>query len=380
MLLKKVLRKPLLPILILLSVLIGVVLPAQFDTVIQHGQKELEKLYRNITIECSLLPQTYIGADFSLDARIGSKILAMPEVSDYYCELNCPYYFRDPGPSSGNSQAFGTNNIMNFAQKHGLILSAETMNAEFEVSQDICVVSERLLKATSRHIGDVVTIAGSEKIEQKDENAPDLQLTIVGTYQETENTDIPWNAIVIPSDCFFDSKLISTTEGILKWRMYSAFDFTIDSQYNREFDRIKSELQEIIGDKWMLYSTSRELYRAVQPMENKLDMQEKIFFILDILLTLLPGFFTILFCKKTQDEVLIPRLYGEKRWCIFLKNWFSVMDIIVLGCGIAACFVWSDCNWKQIASIILISGSAAIIIIGRNCTIHLLSLYQSSEE
>lgn len=383
MFIKRMCRKPLLPLLLLLVILLGVLFPAVWKQSIERNYKELDELYTGMVIRCKLIPQTYIGADFSLEPEIGDQFIQMDEVSGYYCELNCPYYFRDPGPSSGNSMAYGTNDIYRFAEEHKLELCfpADTIKIDFSGHKNICVVSENLLDAASRSIGDTVTVAGSVLTAEKDRSAPDLELMIVGSFK-SEDTDIPWNAIIVPKACFFDaSELISSAEGIRKWRVYTAFDFTINQAYNRTFDTVKESLQSIVGDRWLLYSTSRELYRAVQPLEKKLNMQEFLFRIMTFLFLFLPSLISFLLCTKDKNEVLIRIIYGEKTGHVFWSSWMPYIGMFFLYgiLSLAILTIIGYLNWWSIAGIIIVSIFASGIAIGWICKTKLLILYQSRE-
>ncbi len=383
MFIKRMCRKPLLPSLLLIIIMIGVLFPSVLSQSIDKSFAELDGLYEGMRIRCRLLPQTYIGADFSLDPGIGNQIAGMDEVSEYYCELNCPYYFRDPGPSSGNSMAYGTNDIYRFASNHNLTLqlSEEYEIVDFSGNENICVVSRNLLDAAYRKVGDTVTVAGSELIEKKNEKAPDLVLTIVGTFQY-ENTDVPWNAIITPSACFFDmGELITGPDGIRRWRLYTDFEFTIDSSYNRVFDSVKKTLQSIIGKEWMLYSASRELYNAVQPLEKKLDMQQMIYNLVTILFLCLPAFITILISAKDKNEVLIRIIHGEKIENVFATSCLSYAGMIwIFGVlSIAIVNLFGSFKLLYIMGMMVISMFAAAVSIGVTCKTKIITLYQARE-
>lgn len=383
MFIKRMCRKPLLPLLLLLVILLGVLFPAVLNQSIERSYKELDELYTGMVIQCKLIPQTYIGADFALEPEIGDQLTEMDEVSGYYCELNCPYYFRDPGPSSGNSMAYGTNDIYRFAEEHELELcfSADNTDIDFSGNENICVVSDDLLDAASRNIGDSVTVAGSVLMAEKDTNAPDLKLTIIGSFK-SEDTDVPWNTIIVPKACFFDvSELISTAEGIRKWRVYTAFDFKIDQAYNRTFDIVKESLQSIVGERWLLYSTSRELYRAVQPLEKKLNMQEMLFRIVTLLFLFLPALISVLLCIKDKNEVLIRIIYGEKAGHVFWSSCMPYIGMFFLYAmlSLALSKIIGYLNWRNIVGILFVSTLAAGIAIGSICKRKLVILYQSRE-
>lgn len=376
-------RKPLLPLLLFFSILTGIVFPSVLHQSIQKNYSELDNLYESMTIHCKLLPQAHLGDGFLLAPEIANRICELDSVSEYYYELNCPYYFRDPGPSSGNSTAYGTTDIHKFSENHGITLNLSSgyEDIDFSGSENICLVSQDLLKAASRSIGDSVTVAGSELREEKNENAPDLYLTIVGTFETTE-TEMPWNAIITPAACFFDTdELIYSSEGIRKWRLLTAFEFTIDSSYNREFDSVKDSLQDIIGNEWMLYSTSRELYNAIKPLENKLRMQQNIYEVLTTLLLLFPAFITILICNKEKNEMLIRMIHGEKIGEVFWTSWLSLASLIVIF-GLLSVTILSfidSINLIYIGGMSACSVLAVTISLTTTCRKRLVALYQSRE-
>lgn len=384
MFIKRICRKPMLYILLLASIFAGNTFQAVTKDSMRSNLVLLDAVYEGITIKCGLLPQTHTGAELLLDANIGRSIMELDEVREYYCEMNCPYYFRDPGPSSDNSKAFGTNNIQRFASEHGLILSSKAAEVDFSQGgdkTDICIISEELSKAASRSTGDKITVAGSETVTKKDENAPNVILTIAGTYKQ-QTSGIPWNCIIVPSACFFETgKLITTSEGIRKWQKYNAFDFAINPAYNKTFDEVKTKLRGIIGKEYMLYSSCRELESAARPLEEKLNMQGKIFNFISVILVLLPAFITLLMCKKNTDELFIRMLYGEKRLSVFIKTFLPLtVLLLLLFCFAAITANFRSCDWRYMLSVAAVSVFTAAVTIGVICKTRLLKLYQLQEE
>ncbi len=381
---KRMIRKPLLPVLLLLIVLLGILFPAVLGRSMEKNYKELEGLYEGMTIRCELLPQAQIGDDFMLETGLAKRIVRMEEVSEYDCEMICPYNLRAPGTSTRNSTAYGTNDIEWFAGKHNLNyeLSKDYEKVDFSGSEKVCLISRQLLELLALKTGDSITVAGSERIEEKDESAPDLVLTVVGTFY-SEDTDVPWNAVITPESCFFDQDgLIYTAGGVGQWRLYRAFEFFIDPSYNRTFDTVKESLQKSIGSGWMLYSTSRELFQAVQPLEKKLDMQQLVYRLVTALFLLLPAVITVLICFKNKKEILIRIVYGEGAGHVFVTYWLSVAGLLclaeVVSAGIG--FAFGNVNVWYAAAMLALSISAAAATIGIICRTRLVKLYQSSGE
>ena len=159
------------------------------------------------------------------------------------------------------------------------------------------------------------------------------------------------------------------------------FDFKIDQAYNRTFDTVKVSLQSIVGEKWLLYSTSRELYRAVQPLEKKLATQQILFRIVTLLFLFLLVLVICLLCKKDRNEVLIRMIYGEKAGRVFWTSWVPYIGVCFL-CGIlsfAIAKIIGYFNWWNIVSMLSVSILASGIAIGLTCRTKLIKLYQSRE-
>lgn len=393
-------RKPLLPLLLAVLCLLGTVFPAFLAGTIHQSLAEVDDLYRGMTIQCQLLPQATLGVQFSLGTGTAGRILDCEAVQDHYGEMYCPYYFRDPGPSSTNSLAYGTNDPERFASQYGLTLTfGEGFSPEqFAGGDNICLVSEQLLTSAGRSVGDQVTVAGSGTLEQKDEAAPDLVLTIAGTFSIGETQDggsgglrdsasndyeLQWTNILVPLACFTDPfELISTSQGVQNWRSYRAFTFTIDPAYNREFDTVKTELQQIIGRDWLLYATSRELNNAVQPMEQRLQVQQILYAVVSVLLILLPAFVMVLLCRGWKREILVRLLFGEKSGRVFASIWLPaaalVLALSAAGAGLAW-LVWRQLLW-QTAAMAALAVAAAGATVGVFCRTNLVTLYQGEEE
>lgn len=395
---KQLARKPLLPLLLAVLCLLGTLFPAFLVGTINQSLAEVDDLYRGMTIQCQLLPQATLGTAFSLGIGTAGRILDCEAVQDYYGEMYCPYYFRDPGPSSSNSMAYGTNDPERFATQYGLTLTfGEGFSPEqFAGEDNICLVSEQLLASAGRSVGDQVTVAGSSTLDQKDEAAPDLVLTIAGTFSIDETPDsgtgglrdsassdyeIAWTNILVPLACFTDPfELISTSDGVQNWKNYRVFTFTIKPEYNRDFDTVKQELQQIIGRDWLLYSTSRELNNAVQPMEQRLQVQQILYAVVSVLLILLPAFVMVLLCRGWKREVLVRLLFGEKAGRVFASIWLPAAVLALAGAGAGlAWLVWRQLLW-QTAAMAALAVAAAGATVGVFCRTNLVTLYQGEEE
>lgn len=96
MFIKRILRKPFLPALIFATILVGLIIISMLENILIKNKNRLDDLYRSITIECNLIPQDYIGAEFSLRPGIADRIIRMKEIGEYYGELKCPYYLKNP--------------------------------------------------------------------------------------------------------------------------------------------------------------------------------------------------------------------------------------------------------------------------------------------
>lgn len=253
---------------------------------------------------------------------------------------------------------------------------------EFRDHSDICMVSRHMVDEKLLALDNRITVKGSENYDEINENSPEIDLRIVGTFNNNESVIQP-NSIIVPEALFFNTdKLITTALGIQNWRNYIDFQFSINPDYNRDFENIKTELTRVLGDKWVLYSTSRELYNAAIPLEKKIDTQEKLFVLINILFMILPALFTLILCLSEKSEILIRLIFGEKKLKVIISSSLSIISMLVVYGVVLSLFLNSIelLDNKKLITIISISSIIAIIAIGYISNIKLIKLYQQRED
>lgn len=132
----------------------------------------------------------------------------------------------------------------------------------------------------------------------------------------------------------------------------------------------------------MLYSTSRELYNAAIPLEKKIDTQEKLFVLINILFMILPALFTLILCLSEKSEILIRLIFGEKKLKVIISSSLSIISMLVVYGVVLSLFLNSIelLDIKKLITIISISSIIVIIAIGYISNIKLIKLYQQRED
>lgn len=390
---KHIWRKPLLPTVLVAVILLGIVFMGMFRQSINEDKKTIDEMYLNTDLTFSVLPGINSNGALEFPISDGNKIEALEEVRHCFYYEACYYSLREPLAIAGLSMIYGTNDIVSFkeTQKLEITWKEDYDITSFQVLEDgkvPCVADSLLLESMGLQFGDTIVIAASEGDTEDNEKAAAFTLEIVGSYVSNEGTIFPYG-LITTNRIFLSSegRLLYNANMMEKFCFYRAFVVEIEPIFNREFERIEEELNEIIGEDYILYSNIRVLKQAVRPLEQKVALQEKLVLPLSMLFVLASCVVAYLTTISFQTEVFLRLLWGEKRWVVFGKMTASLCPHLLLTFLIGGFLAWeisggSLDGWLigylivEVAACLCTAAVANFIVSRQN----LIKTYQAREE
>lgn len=406
---KHMIRKPMLSLILLSLMVFGTAFLAFFRADIAAGWEQVDRLYNETQITVELVPESG-WSEIQMKTHKDIMISGMPEIKETLSIQECYYVLRDgtplPEPTEGTEDAYsdgyqvvpadthsirGTNNLPWLIEYWDL--SIEWMDGksmeDFCVTdgQAPCLVRRELLEQTGWALGDKVPVSPTPWAYELQYQAPIIELTIIGTYEEafgrTEDLDL-----LVPEESFLnDPKLLYFSE--LMYRCYyRAYAMKLDPAYNREYDRVENELEKILYDlsAYSFATNARAIENAARPLIQKLQMQELLVLPLCLLLLAAAVVAAVLLGLSLDTEVFLRLMWGEKRSTVFFRLGGAVCAWLLV-CGAVSCAAscltagtawlrWSA-GYSGITAALSLLGCA--LPLGRACGKNLVKFYQSRE-
>lgn len=333
---KHVWRKPLLPVVLIVVMLLGIVFMGMFRRSINEDKKTIEEIYLNADLSFSVLPGISSSGTLEFPVNIGNKIEALEEVEKCFYYETAYYSLREPIAVPGLSMIYGTNAIDDFEKTQELKITWKEGydSADFQVLKDEkvpCLIEESLMEIAGIELGDEIVIAPNEGDGTDKEKAPSFTMEIVGSYQN-EKGKVSTYSLIVTNRIFLseDGRFLYNNQMMQDFFFYNAFQISIKPLYNREFERVEELLEEKIGTDYILYSNARVLKQAVRPLEQKVALQEKMVLPIGMMFALASCVIVYLTVISFRTEVFLRLLWGEKRRRVFGKITLSLCPVLVL--------------------------------------------------
>lgn len=385
---KHIIRKPLLPILLVLILLFGSCFMTLFQKGIEDDKRQVENLYQNTKLVFQILPGENATSALRLDTYTGSKILALDFVDESYTRMECLYTLRQPEMLPGTGKAFGTNNPGWLATDFGLqIHYLENWNEERFLSDRSlgipCIVSDEMAEA---YFSELV-IAGAEAEGEDNPKAPDLHLVIAGTYTDPAGK-LGQGGLIVPEDIFLAKPGLLFNSNMMFDCFYRGFAFELNNAYNKQHKQVTEEIEDILGDsgKFTVYSNARILDQAIRPIERRLQIQQMLILPLGILFCIAVCILCILAAISFRTEIFLRFMWGERRFLVFIKMLLSVIAIeIVCGCMLTPILLilagqeWIVWGLRYFGVCAAASVFCSGVILLHACSENLVKLYQTRE-
>ena len=407
---KHMIRKPMLALILLAVMVFGTAFLAFFRADIAAGWEHVDRLYDDARITVELVPD--VGWDeIQMKTHKDTLILSMPEVAETLTLLDCYYILRDgtplPQPVQPELQEGveyvqeyvpaqthtirGTNNLPWMTEYWNLTIewmdgkSLENFNSQNGSAP--CLVRKELLESAGLALGDVITVSPTAFYQEVHYLAPEIGLTIVGTYSEpyghTSEKDL-----LVPEDSFLNGPKLLWNSDLMYRCYYRAYALELNPAYNREYDRVETQIEKFLYDMgaFSFASNARAIENAARPLIQKLQMQEMLVLPLCVLLILAAFVAAVLLGLSMDTEVFLRLMWGEKRAKVFaaLLCAVGVWLVICIVASVAAAYLTAGVHWLPWAA--KYCGLTAIgcligcgIPLGRACGGNLVKSYQSRE-
>lgn len=391
---KHILRKPLLPCVLLVLLVFSVCFMTLFQQSIEDNQTAVEDMYDNVQLTFQVLPGTSANGELKLRNKTVTKLQKVEGVTDCFYYLECPYSLRSPIQLANYSSVYGTNNLSFFAEERGVTITLgdgwdeDAIIHPEEGGSIPCVLEINLAGVLGVNTGDTFVIAPNADEETDPEAAPSMEMVVAGTFEDEAGLVDLYSIIVADLSFLGSPGFLYSSTMMESFYYYRTFQFLTDPIYNRDFQMLKDEINAVLkkaGD-YILYSNVRILEQAVRPLDQKIRIQQMLVTPLSILLCVATAVMAVFLCAGFSGEVFLRLLWGEKRILVWLKMIGGVIFLMAIEGLIALGLVWFVCgaNWIDWAAkyMALIVGTCfAAISIQQTifCTKNMVVFYQSKE-
>lgn len=391
---KHILRKPLLPCVLLILLVFSVCFMTLFQQSIVDNQAAVETMYNSVQLIFQVLPGTSANGVLKLRNSTAEKLLKVEGVNGCAYYMECPYSLRSPVQFANYSVAYGTNDFSFFSKERGVeITFAQGWNEDAvlnpkESAGIPCILDSLLAEALEVKGGDTFVIAPNADEDADPASAPGLTMIVAGTFVSLDGLVEPYSILVSDAAFLGRSGFLYNGPMMEEFYYYRSFHFYIDPAYNREFQTVREAVKEILekdGD-FILYSNVRILEQAVRPIEQKVRIQQMLVTPLSILLCVATAVMAVFLCAGFSTEVFLRLLWGENRTLVWLKMIGSVLLLMAAEGLVALMIVWLICGvqwigWAAQYMAVIATACFAAIAIQQTvfCTKNMVSFYQSRE-
>ena len=388
-------RRPLLPLLLVIFLAGGTCCLALFESSIERNRQTVEKLYETIQLRYRVLPgNVSSGGELRLPYYTGRDVEEMAEVGSGYGVMEARYSLCAPESISDLSVIYGTREPDWFAEERALTLTyadgwdGTAFKNDIECQEIPCIMDSYLQELLGIELGESFSIKGYQTAERDDSNAPMISLVLAGKF---ENSSLEAMSLIVPEILFLEEKGLLYTPRMKELNLhYTEFWFELKPEYNHDFVQIEAQVSEILEKRgnYLLYGNTRELTNAVQPLERKVGLQQKLVVPMAAafcVITMLAG---LLYALSLRGECFMRLLWGEKRQSVLAKNFICLCIPVLLGSvlGLGIVLVLPGCRSSMgrcsvfLAVCAMSSILAAEIVALYTCKSNLIHLYQQREE
>ena len=414
---KHLIRKPMLPLLLLAVMVFGTAFMTFFRADIAAGWDQIDRLYDDARITVEIVPEAG-WSNLSMKTHKSMRIEAMPEVGETLSVMECEYILRDGTPlelpdDGGEDDSAASDDWMWEYQDDYIQITTNTIHgtnnmpwlAEYwELTIDWldgwteecfavtngtvpCLVRQALLDETGLTLGDTVSISPSPWNGRVSAEADIFDLLIVGVYSEDMDR-VGQMDILVPQESFLGEPKLFYNSDMMYRCYYRAFALKLNPEYNREYDRIEDELEGILYDLngYSFATNARALENAARPLTQKLQMQELLVMPLCLLLCAAAVVIAVLLGMSMETEVFLRLMWGEKRMAVFAALG-GVVCLWLLICVVAACgascltagTAWLGWAAKYSAATAALCALGCAVPLMKSCGSNLVKFYQSRE-
>ena len=340
---RELLRSPVYLIILFVFAFSGLFLLTFINNMIMEYSAALDEMYQSIRIRCSLISRVRLETDNDIPLTLAGKIRQHPAVKDLYFETNAPALIYQPAENGAEFLDYQNITGVSSFERFTELYNAAADNKD-DLRGNTCILEEQYMKDNGLTVGNHLLIAvdtGEEIIEKIDNDEEYCDLEIIGSYHS--DSELPLSLIITSADLFYaHNGILRTDEAKAEYRNCRNLEFWIDSSYNNRFNEVKEELKRLIGNEWELYSTSRELDLAVQPMSERILIMRNVLKLLNIFVMIMMAVISFLQVNNMRSNFLIMKMCGEYERKIFAdictKTLSAEMILIFAALILANCF------------------------------------------
>lgn len=386
---KHLYRKPLLPVLLMLILILGTCFVTLFQKSMTEDAQRIEDIYNNTHIYIDALPADDASSTLRLVVHRGDGAASLEEIADSMLMLQCYYALRSPSSVEVFSSIYGTNHPDALAEHLNFRISwGEGWNREAFLSTDkqtACLIDETLADSLSLSVGDKFVIAPTLRLGEYENDAPDRTLIIAGTFSGKQS-NLDTNGLIVPSTIFVTESGLLYNAAMMQHSFYRVYRLELDPAYNREVETVLEKIEKKLIDKFNLVTNARTMKQAIRPIEQKLLLQEMLELPLIAIFSIATVVIGLLLALSLKTELFLRFLVGEGRVKVFLKIMGSLLLALALFMALSllsACLIagmeWviPALNYLKFTVFFTILAMAVPLI--TTCSKNLVKLYQQRE-
>lgn len=391
---KEFVRSPRLPALLLALVVFGVCFMTWFQKSLEDNQAQIDRLYETTQLIFQVLPGEESTTELRMNLHKGSRIEDLPEVTEYMGMIRCAYSLRQPESRPALSTVCGTDNPELFADANSLAITfgAGWDKDGFLTNRErgiACLMEDELAAELALNTGDTFVIAPTNGWDDP-QWAPSLTMVLAGTFSDP-HASLDAKSLIVPEDVFLadpNTPHLLCNSNMMYDCFYRQFCFLIDPAYNREYQRILEDAEEILAssDNFAVHTNARTLKEAVEPLERKLRLQQMLVGPLSILLCLACSVGALLLALSLRGEIFLRRMWGEGRSRVFFRLMLRCLVFLTLCAGLALGLVRVTCGtpWLDWAGTYTATTAVCCLLpvagtLLGSCGTNMVKFYQSRE-
>ena len=380
---KNLIRKPLLPILLMGLMIFSTCFLADFLEGIRSDREQIEELFDNTILTIDVLPGEDSMEQLSLQAHKGDFLEELEQVSKTLRVMECNAKTGDI-----ETRIYGTNDyewLSSYKNLETELWEGWNWEAFSETEGKIpCIVGIDLKSGLS--LGDTLTIIPVDYLGRHTDSAPVVDMVVAGFFSDP--THVMNGSIIVPEKIFMYGPNLLYNSNMMNDCFYRTFVIELYPEFNRDYETTEEAVKKILFNQkeYELISNFRTLRKAIGPLERKLAVQEQLVLPLAVLFSLAAMICTVLLSKSFETEIFLRLLWGENRfgvWCRLLGIIIILLSVCVLFSTAAALLAagkaWLLWALKYTGIVSALCIFSAAIPIGRSCGRNLVELYQSKE-
>lgn len=312
MMIKSLFRRKIYVLLLLIS-MVGSGMTMYFlQEYLNRKTDEYNILMQNTIIE-GTFQSTAGKKDVPLPIETGLNAIRSPFTDAYYAEMHAELFLEEPAVAA---DVYGTNDFAQYFLENGVGYSPVETNDLY-----ICHISKQLSELKGLGSGDVLTVLFGNQTETS------TDLRVMGVY------DSDTVSLVCPYQLFVEKDgLLKTVLSREQWQYFTKLILYLNPAYNETYIlEVKPYFQKLAGDEWIFMADDKEIYFVLEPLADSIKQGKKLMHIIAVLLNLLTACTSVMLSATYRKDILIARLFGEKKIILFLCALTESMIVILAG-------------------------------------------------